>query len=125
MLAVLLSSGMSNLVSNVATANIFLPLLCCVAVRPDRHPWLVLVPCTAACSCAFLFPIGTPPNAIGYGTGYFTIGEMAVAGALLTGIMLCLIVFAVAVTIPATLSADGGKNTGTSAPQWALESCAS
>lgn len=61
--AVLLSSGLSNLVSNVATANIVLPLLTCVAVRADSHPWLILIPATLACSFAFLFPVSSryPP----------------------------------------------------------------
>lgn len=42
----------------MATANILLPLLTCVAGRTGRHPWLVLVPATCGCSLAFLLPIG-------------------------------------------------------------------
>ena len=91
-------------------------------MRPNRHPWMMLVPCTAACSCAFLFPIGTPPNAIGYGTGFFTIGEMATTGAILTVALFGLIAFAVEVTIPATINADSGS-IGTAAPQWARDAC--
>lgn len=49
-------------VSNVATANIVLPLLTCVAARTGQHPWLVLVPATCGCSLAFLFPIGNPSS---------------------------------------------------------------
>lgn len=44
----------------MATANIVLPLLTCVAARTGQHPWLVLVPATCGCSLAFLFPIGKP-----------------------------------------------------------------
>jgi solute carrier family 13 (sodium-dependent dicarboxylate transporter), member 2/3/5 len=55
---VLLSAGLSNLVSNVATANIILPLLTCVSVKANSHPWLILIPATVACSIAFLFPVG-------------------------------------------------------------------
>ena len=35
----LLSCGLSNLVSNVATANIVLPLLTCVGAQAGHHPW--------------------------------------------------------------------------------------
>ena len=44
------------------------------------HPYLLIVPCTFAASAAFMMPVGTPPNAIVFGTGLIRIGEMCRAG---------------------------------------------
>eukprot|EP00850_Spirogloea_muscicola_P019180 SM000185S04039 [mRNA] locus=s185:125856:130483:+ [translate_table: standard] len=69
--------------SNSATATVFLPLLAHVAISIHRHPLVLMVPATIACSYAFMLPVATPPNAIAYSTGYFTMREMAVPGFIL------------------------------------------
>ncbi len=33
-----------------------------------------------AATCAFMLPVATPPNAIAYGSGYVTIGQMIRGG---------------------------------------------
>jgi solute carrier family 13 (sodium-dependent dicarboxylate transporter), member 2/3/5 len=53
--------------------------------------------CGLACSCAFVFPVSTPPNAIVFGTGRVPLTRMIRAGVLLD--LACLLVLWVAVTV--------------------------
>ena len=41
---------------------------------------LLVVPVALSATCAFMLPVATPPNAIAYGSGYVTIGEMIKGG---------------------------------------------
>ena len=85
---------LTELTSNTATAAAFLPVLAALAATAGLAPTLLLVPATIAASCAFMLPVATPANAIAYGSGHVTIGEMVRAGvwlnvvfaALLTGL---------------------------------------
>jgi sodium-dependent dicarboxylate transporter 2/3/5 len=43
-------------------------------------PTLLLMPATIAASCAFMMPVGTPPNAIVFGTGLVGLPQMMKAG---------------------------------------------
>lgn len=60
----ILSCLCTNVMSNVAAANVLLPSLACVGPRYGQSPLIMLVPVALSISLAFLFPIGTPPNAI-------------------------------------------------------------
>jgi solute carrier family 13 (sodium-dependent dicarboxylate transporter), member 2/3/5 len=61
-----------------------------VAVGIGADPMTLLVPAALAATCAFMLPVGTPPNAIVFGTGAVTIAQMARGGFVLNiiGIML-------------------------------------
>lgn len=63
-LAAVTACAVTNVMSNIAAANVFLPLLACVGPQYHRDPLYVLFPVTCALSLAFLLPLGTPPNAI-------------------------------------------------------------
>ena len=74
---------LSEIASNVATATTVVPVLSALAIGAGLAPVpLVLAACFAA-SCGFMLPVATPPNAIVYGTGRVTAGQMARAGFLL------------------------------------------
>jgi len=44
---------------------------------------LFLIPCALAANCSYMLPVGTPPNAIVFGSGLVRLPEMAKAGILL------------------------------------------
>ena len=71
---------LTEITSNTATAAAFLPILAAVAIGIGQNPLLLIVPAALAASCAFMLPVATPPNAIVYGSGLFTIPEMARVG---------------------------------------------
>ena len=73
-------SLLTELTSNTATAALVIPLLAGVSHGAGLSPYALTVPAALASSCAFMLPVGTPPNAIVYGTGRFTIGQMARVG---------------------------------------------
>ena len=54
--------------------------------------FLIAVPAALAASCSFMLPVGTPPNAIVFGSGKFTLPQMARAGVWLNIGFLVLIV---------------------------------
>jgi solute carrier family 13 (sodium-dependent dicarboxylate transporter), member 2/3/5 len=87
---------MTELASNSATAAAFLPVLATVAVSVmAKNPLLLLIPATLAASCAFMLPVGTPPNAIVYGANRVTIRQMAKAGLYLNLVFIVVITLSV------------------------------
>lgn len=74
---------LTEMTSNTATAATFLPVASGVALGTGIDPLMLAAPVALAASCAFMLPVGTPPNAIAYGSGYVTIGQMVRGGVLL------------------------------------------
>lgn len=71
---------LTEITSNLATASVLLPILAPLALAMDVHPYILMVGCTVAASCAFMLPVATPPNAIVFGSGYLKISQMMRAG---------------------------------------------
>ena len=71
---------LTEVTSNTATAAAFIPVLYGIATGLNIDPLNMLIPATIAASCAFMLPVATPPNAIVFGSGQLSIGEMAKAG---------------------------------------------
>ncbi len=71
---------LTELTSNLATVAVFLPIFTAVAVGLGKSPLFMAIPITLSASCAFMLPVGTPPNAIVYGTGKIQISNMIKAG---------------------------------------------
>jgi sodium-dependent dicarboxylate transporter 2/3/5 len=87
---VALTTFMSELTSNTAQVATMLPIVAALAPALGVPPAMLLIPVTMAASLAFMMPVGTPPNAIVFGTGLVTIPDMMRAGVLLNlaGILL-------------------------------------
>ncbi|MEU1900282.1 SLC13 family permease [Nocardiopsis dassonvillei] len=83
---------LTEITSNAATATMILPVMAALAVSLNIHPYALMVPCAMAANCAFMLPVGTPPNAIMFGTGRVTIMEMVRSGFWLNVIALALVV---------------------------------
>ncbi len=97
--------------SNTATANIFLPILATMAVASQAHPFLLMFPGTVACSCAFMLPSGTGTNAVIFGSGRVTIPEMARCGFLMNFISIAIVTLVLyLLAIPVFGITDGVPN---------------
>lgn len=73
-------SLLTELTSNTASTQMVLPLLAAAALSQAVHPLLLMIPATLAASMAFMMPVGTPPNAIVFGSGWLSIRQMVRAG---------------------------------------------
>ena len=71
---------LTEVTSNTATANILMPVLAAFATTSDLSATKVMIPAAIACSCAFMLPVATAPNALVYGTGKVPIPAMARTG---------------------------------------------
>ena len=87
----------SEFTSNTATTQLVLPILAAIAVRLEVNPLMLMLPATIACSWGFMMPVGTPPNAIVFGTGRVRITEMARVGLIVN-------LLAVAITVLAMMA---------------------
>lgn len=76
----IVSSFMSELVSNSATCTVLLPVFDELAKDLHVNPLLFLIPATIASNYAFLLPVGTPANAMVYEQGRLTLMEMVLPG---------------------------------------------
>jgi sodium-dependent dicarboxylate transporter 2/3/5 len=71
---------LSELVSNTACAALLVPLMMTMATVTGLNPVTMAVLTGLAASCSFMLPVGTPPNALVYGTGKIPQKTMIRAG---------------------------------------------
>ncbi len=72
-------SLLTELTSNTATTQLVMPILSmseALAIEPVQ----LMLPATLAASCAFMFPVATPPNAIVFASGQIRVMQMVVTG---------------------------------------------
>lgn len=79
----LMLTFLTEFTSNMATTQMFLPILGAAAISLGIDPRLLMLPATVSTSCAFMLPIATPPNAIVFGSGRVRIIDMVRYGILL------------------------------------------
>lgn len=89
---------LGELASNTAMAAIFLPIAGATAIGLGEDPLLLTLPVVLAASLGFMLPVATPPNAIIFGSGAVSAGQMLRAGALLD-IIGIIVVMAIGLTL--------------------------
>ena len=71
---------LSELTSNTAQVATMLPVLAAMAPKLGIDPYALVIACTLGASSAYMMPVGTPPNAIVFGTGLVRMPQMMKAG---------------------------------------------
>jgi len=74
---------LTEVMSNSASAAIFVPIAAALAVSLGLAPLELAVPVTLAASLGFMLPAATPPNAIVFASGDISVPTMARAGFLM------------------------------------------
>jgi sodium-dependent dicarboxylate transporter 2/3/5 len=72
--------AVTELASNTATTAAFLPVVGAVAAGAGYPAGALVAPVTLAASGAFMLPVGTPTNAVVFGSDRLTMGQMVRAG---------------------------------------------
>ncbi|MGB0915530.1 MAG: SLC13 family permease, partial [Crocinitomicaceae bacterium] len=70
----------TEIMSNMALVSVFIPVVADFALGTEYSILQLCMPITLAASCAFMLPVGTPPNAIVFGSGQLRISQMAKTG---------------------------------------------
>ncbi len=73
----------TEFMSNTASAALLLPIVYTLAVQLKINPMLLVLPATIAASYGFMLPVGTPPNALVFSTGFIPQKEMIRVGAII------------------------------------------
>ncbi|OGF58810.1 MAG: hypothetical protein A2Y62_09990 [Candidatus Fischerbacteria bacterium RBG_13_37_8] len=71
---------LTEVTSNTASATMMLPILAATAKALHINPLLLMLPATITASCAFMLPIGTPPNAIVFSSDRVSMMQMGKSG---------------------------------------------
>jgi len=88
---VMLIMLLSHVTSNTATAATMLPLVSSLAISLNFPVGYLAIPVAMAASCAFMLPVATPPNAIMFSSGRFSVAQMVRAGGIISLITIVLI----------------------------------
>ena len=89
---VLISIFGTEIMSNMALVSVFIPVVAEFAIDTDYSIIQLCMPITLAASCAFMLPVGTPPNAIVFSSGQLKISQMAKTGFVLNLVAVIVVV---------------------------------
>jgi sodium-dependent dicarboxylate transporter 2/3/5 len=104
----------TEFMSNMSTLMAFLPVVASTAISYGENPLLLAIPATFAASCAFMLPVGTPPNAIVFSTHRVTVTQMMRAGMWLNLAAIIILTLASYYLVPLVFGVELGK-----LPHWA------
>jgi len=99
----------TQLASNTATANTFVPLGISIAVGIGQHPMMIAVPMAIGAGLAFSLPVSTPPNAIVFGSGLIRIPDMFKVGILANFIGIAIAIVVMYVMLPVAFGIKQGE----------------
>ncbi|KEP66563.1 UNVERIFIED_CONTAM: hypothetical protein HHA_257000 [Hammondia hammondi] len=91
---VLITSSVTEIMSNTAAANVLLPILASVTSSIPYSPLLMVLPATVGVQLSFMLPIGTAPNAIILKQGRIHSLDLFVSGLLVKIVSVSLIILA-------------------------------
>ena len=93
----------SEVMSNIAQVIVFAPVVTSIAEAAGINPFILGIAMTLAASCASMMPMGTPPNAIVFASGYIRIQQMMKAGFVMNIVSIILIVLFSYFVLPSLL----------------------
>jgi anion transporter len=93
----LLSCGLTQFMSNTASAALLCPIGLSIAKGIGANPQAVIMAIVIAASCAFMTPVGTPPNTLVLGPGNYRFKDYFLPGLglVLICMVLCLLIIPV------------------------------
>lgn len=97
---------LTELTSNTATTQLVLPVLQSAAEVIQVPAVMLMLPASMAASCAFMFPVATPPNAIIFSSGQVRVIDMIKAGMLFNLAAIIIIPLLSYVLIPVVFMAE-------------------
>jgi len=80
---IIFTSILTEGVSNVASVAVILPFAFSAAEAYSLNPIMITLSVALSGGLAFLLPMGTPPNAIAFSSGYFKVSDALKWGALI------------------------------------------
>ncbi|MCA1024620.1 SLC13 family permease [Cytobacillus kochii] len=99
-ISTLLAIGITQIAPNTAVTTIFVPIAATLALAIDAHPLPLMTAVALGAGFAFMLPIGTPSQAIIFGTGKVTIVDMLRRGTLVSILAIVLIILFVYFVYP-------------------------
>jgi len=94
---------LSEVMSNIAQVIVFAPVVTSIAEAAGINPFILGIAMTLAASCASMMPMGTPPNAIVFASGFIRIQQMIKAGFVMNIVAIILIVLFCYFLLPSLL----------------------
>lgn len=82
-IVVLLIDFLTEITSNTAVTSMMVPIVISIAQSTGGDAKALTIACALAASMAFMLPVGTPPNALVYGSGYVKLKDMIRGGFIL------------------------------------------
>ncbi|MDX5447942.1 MAG: DASS family sodium-coupled anion symporter [Bacteroidota bacterium] len=80
LLATAMGVYLTEFLSNMALTAALLPVILAISTAVDIEFLALAIPLTLGSSCAFMFPMATPPNAVVFSSQRLTVAKMAGAG---------------------------------------------